>query len=146
MRALLASIVLAACGSRAATEPPSNAIAPRAPAGATCADAIIDNTRSIGEAASYLVTTDELIRRSIRDRMASFQLCYLERARYQPDLAGRVTARFTVQKSGRAVNIQTTGFDPQIDQCICAKLSALEFGAFDHAQSFEYAFLFSPGA
>lgn len=117
-----------------------------ASAGATCADSLIDTTRAVDGPPSYLVTTSELIARRLRSHSSSFLLCYVQRAKYQPELGGRVTARFTVQKSGRAVNIQTFGFDAEIDQCICEKLSAMEFGELDRAETVEYPFLFSPGA
>ena len=95
---------------------------------------------------SYRLGTSEIVRRQIQQRLPAFQLCYLIRLKYQPDLRGRVTARFMVQKSGRAVNIHTFGFDTEIDQCVCDRLSALTFGSFDQDESVEYAFLFSPGA
>lgn len=148
MRAIVASLVLAACGSRATPppEPPSNAHGAAGAAGATCADSLIDATRAIDGPASYAVSSGERINREIRSHAPLFKLCYLQRLKNLPDLGGRVTARFTVQKSGRAVNIQTFGFDAEIDQCICERLSAIDFGALDRAETIEYPFLFSPGA
>lgn len=153
MRGALGLLVLAACGSRGAAPPPappSNTAAGLRSQGAMCADSIIDPTRAIDAPidvpGNYVVTTTELVSREIRRQLPAFHLCYLERAKYQPELGGRVTARFTVEKSGRAVNIKTFGFDADIDQCVCAKLSALNFGSFDRTETVEYAFLFSPGA
>jgi hypothetical protein len=149
MRGALGLLVVTACGSRAASpppEPPSNVGVASPPAGASCADSIIDTTRAVDGPTSYVITTDELVARQIRQRLPEFQLCYIARAKYEPELRGRVTVRFTVQKTGRAVNIHTFGFDADIDQCVCAKLSALTFGSFDRDETVEYAFLFSPGA
>ena len=142
-------LVMAACGSRATApppDPPSNIGIASSSGGATCADSIIDTTRAVDMPTSYLLSTSELVSRQIRKQLPAFQLCYLTRLKYQPELRGRVTARFTVQKTGRAVKIHTFGFDAEIDQCVCDKLSALTFGSFDQDESVEYAFLFSPGA
>ncbi len=149
MRDALVLLVVAACGSRTAApppEPPSNVGTAAPSGGATCADSIIDPTRAVDMPTSYLLGTGEIVRRQIQQRIPAFRLCYLIRLKDQPDLRGRVTARFTVQKSGRAVNIHTFGFDGEIDQCVCEKLSALRFGSFDADETVEYAFLFAPGA
>jgi hypothetical protein len=150
--ALVLLLVVAACGSRAAApppDPPSN-VAAGTSGGATCADSIIDTTRAVdmptGYPTNYRLGTGEIVRRQIHQRLPAFQLCYLIRLKDQPDLRGRVSARFTVQRSGRPVNIHTFGFDAEIDQCVCEKLSALKFGSFDQDETVEYAFLFSPGA
>jgi len=156
MRGALGLVVLAACGSRATAPPPEpisnvGTLAPSS-AGAACADSLIDTTRAVDGPSpgdfpgNYVITASELVSREIRKRLPVFQRCYLERAKYQPELRGRVTARFTVQKTGKAKNIHTFGFDADIDQCVCAKLSALNFGSFDRDETVEYAFLFSPGA
>lgn len=116
----------------------------------TCSDSMIDPTRAVDGPldipTSYLVTVDELVARQIRDRMPQFQLCYLQRAKYIPALQGRVTARFTVKRSGSATNIRMIGIDAEVDRCVCEKLSTMTFGSFDRDQTVEYAFLFSPPA
>lgn len=142
-------LLVAACGSRAAApppEPPSNVGTAAPSGGATCADSIIDTTRAVDMPTSYRLGTVEIVRRQIHQRLPAFRLCYLIRLKDQPDLRGRVTARFTVQKTGRPVNIHMFGFDMEVDQCVCEKLSALTFGSFDQDETVEYAFLFSPGA
>jgi hypothetical protein len=154
MRGALVLLMVAGCASRATAppaDPPAN-VAPSPPSGgATCADSIIDTTRAVDMPASnmptnYRLGTSEIVGRAIRKRLPTFQLCYLIRLKDQPDLRGRVTARFRVQKSGRPVNIHTFGFDAEIDRCVCERLSALTFGSFDQDETAEYAFLFSPGA
>jgi hypothetical protein len=72
----------------------------------------------------------EVIDRVLRRSLSSAQLCYDKGLRADPDLAGRVTARFTIEAGGSVSNVSDAGSDlPNAEtiRCVLGALQSLTF-------------------
>lgn len=94
----------------------------------------------------YLVSVNELAARTIREHQGEFLRCYVQRARYQPNLEGRVTVTFTITPGGKAGRVRTVGFDADVDRCICERMRTLVFDQLAAGANVSFPFVFKPGA
>jgi hypothetical protein len=89
----------------------------------------------------------DVIARPIRARFAAFRACYLRALEGDPELAGKVTARFHVTPDGTVAGVEIDGLDRTLDACLCDEIAALHYPAFGSARfggvSVSYPFMFS---
>ena len=129
-----------ACSSHA--HPP--VIANRAPPPAPAAAGACAQGKQLPAASSTHGDLDKnLLRHTIQAHRAELSACYaayLERG----DLAGRLTARFTVGGEGRVQDALVTGFDDELDTCVCNVFARLAFLPGPAPFTVTYPIVFSP--
>ncbi len=86
-----------------------------------------------------------IIRRYVRRRLNQIQYCYEKRLRSRPDLAGTLTAHFTIDGNGRVIAATADCLgDAEVEACVTGVIQAIEFprpsggGAFQVNYPFEF--------
>ncbi len=72
----------------------------------------------------------EVVQRIVRMQMGRFRACYERGLVKNPDLAGRVTARFVIGRTGQVISTADGGSDlpdPEVVACVVRNFAALEF-------------------
>jgi hypothetical protein len=90
----------------------------------------------------------DIIRRTIRLRMSEFRSCYEKQLQREPDLNGKVVAKFTIGRSGHVVHTTiATGMQPDVDACIKRVFTRMVFPkpTNDGVVTVSYPLVFSPG-
>lgn len=73
----------------------------------------------------------EWIRRFVRRHDEEFSYCYEFNFREKPSLAGTVTTSFRILPDGRITEIEASGVDADVADCIALVLERIRFPAFD---------------
>jgi hypothetical protein len=85
-----------------------------------------------------------VIRRVMAKRSSRIRYCYEKALLASPDLAGTVTATFTIEASGKTSSISTSGL-PEVGACIKSVLERTSFpNRAKRAQTVEYPFVLRP--
>jgi len=91
----------------------------------------------------------EVVQRIIRQNFGRFRLCYENGLRNNPDLAGMVAIKLTINRKGEvenAVNDHSALPDPSVVSCIARGFSNLSFPQPDHGDvKVRYEIIFNPG-
>jgi hypothetical protein len=92
----------------------------------------------------------EVIQRIVRQSFGRFRGCYEDGLRTNPNLEGRVTARFVIARDGSVANVQSGGTDlpdTRVVSCVLRAYSSLSFPApKDGIVTVVYPLMFSPSA
>lgn len=92
----------------------------------------------------------EVIQRVVRQSFGRFRLCYEEGLRGNPNLEGRVTARFVIGRDGSVATVQNGGADlpdARVVSCVLRAYTGLSFPApKDGIVRVSYPLVFSPSA
>ena len=75
----------------------------------------------------------ELIQRIVRQNFGRFRLCYESGLRRAPDLQGRISVRFTIQRDGSVADASVVASEigPEVPTCIARAMYGLSFPAPD---------------
>jgi hypothetical protein len=91
----------------------------------------------------------EIVQRIVRQNYGRFRLCYETGLRGNPNLSGRVTARFVIGRDGSVSSVQNGGSDlpdPGVVSCVVQAFYGLSFPAPDNGiVRVNYPILFSVG-
>jgi hypothetical protein len=91
----------------------------------------------------------EVVQRIVRQNYGRFRMCYENGLRANPNLTGRVTARFVISREGSVSNVQNGGSDipdSGVVSCVVQAFYGLSFPAPDNGiVSVSYPIMFSPG-
>ena len=68
-----------------------------------------------------------IVRRYVKRSAAQIQTCYEKRLAARPRLAGTVTVRFLIDRSGAVSMISSVGLDREVASCIAAVVKEIEF-------------------
>jgi TonB family protein len=100
-------------------------------------------------AGSYGKINAFVVRQEIRKDLPKINRCYESALRYEPELAGKVSVRFAVVRTGYVKGVQvvenTTGND-RVERCVARIVSALRFPRRREGKSlrFTFPFVFAP--
>jgi len=71
-----------------------------------------------------------IIRRTIRRRLNAVKYCYQKQLVIDPSLEGTVTAEFSIDESGKVVEVSASGTgNEELEQCIAKVVGSIEFSA-----------------
>jgi hypothetical protein len=91
----------------------------------------------------------EIVQRIVRQNYGRFRMCYESGLRGNPNLSGRVTARFVIGRDGSVSNVQNGGSDlpdPGVISCVVQAFYGLSFPAPDNGiVRVSYPIMFSVG-
>jgi hypothetical protein len=91
----------------------------------------------------------EVVQRIVRQNYGRFRLCYENGLRSNPNLTGRVTARFVISREGSVSNVQNGGSDipdSGVVSCVVQAFYGLSFPSPENGiVSVSYPIMFSPG-
>lgn len=102
-----------------------------------------------GHAGSYGKIDAFVVRQKIRKDLPKINRCYESELRYEPELAGKVSVRFAVVRTGYVKGVHvvenTTGND-RVERCVARIVSALRFPRRREGKSlrFTFPFVFAP--
>ncbi|HWO24043.1 MAG TPA: AgmX/PglI C-terminal domain-containing protein [Kofleriaceae bacterium] len=68
-----------------------------------------------------------IIRRYVKRNAAQIQTCYEKRLAARPRLAGTVTVRFLIDRSGQVSMSSSVGLDREVASCVAAVVKEIEF-------------------
>jgi hypothetical protein len=92
----------------------------------------------------------ELIQRIVRQSFGHFRLCYENGLRSNPNLAGRVSVRFIIDRSGRVTSVSNAGSDlpdSAVVSCVVRSFSGMSFPEPENGiVSVTYPISFAPGS
>jgi len=92
----------------------------------------------------------EVVQRVVRQSFGRFRGCYEEGLRTNPNLEGRVTARFVIARDGSVASVQSGGTDlpdAKVVACVLRNYQALSFPSpGDGIVTVTYPLMFSPSA
>lgn len=92
----------------------------------------------------------EVVQRVVRQSFGRFRGCYEEGLRANPNLEGRVTARFVIARDGSVASVQSGGSDlpdAKVVSCVLRNYQALSFPSpGDGIVTVTYPLMFSPSA
>jgi hypothetical protein len=169
MRSLLAIAVLAGCGGgpRPAASPPppdgtTRGLKMSPGTGSGSAHVATNDPCEGGEVAMFgdLKTVDtrpsssggtsgqlsaEDINRVIKASAGKIKACYQSALASQPDLKGKVVAKFTIGPDGKVVSAAVQGMGAGVDDCVRAAVEQLVFPATGNKSTVSYPFLFNGG-
>jgi tetratricopeptide (TPR) repeat protein len=80
----------------------------------------------------------EVVQRIVRQNYGRFRLCYEAGLRNNPNLQGRVTVKFIIDRAGAVSSVTNSGSDlpdPAVVQCVIRAYSGLSFPAPDSGQN-----------
>ncbi len=90
----------------------------------------------------------EVVQRIVRQNYGRFRQCYEDGLRSNPNLTGRVTARFVISREGRVSNVRNGGSDipdASVVSCVVQAFYGLSFPSPDNGiVSVNYPIMFSP--
>jgi hypothetical protein len=90
----------------------------------------------------------EVIQRVVRQNFGRFRLCYENALRSNPNLAGRIVVRFTIDKSGSVSKTENGGSDfsdSAFTSCVVRGFSNLSFPQPEDVVTVDFPIIFSPG-
>jgi outer membrane biosynthesis protein TonB len=91
-----------------------------------------------------------VIQRVVRQSFGRFRGCYEDGLRTNPNLEGRVTARFVIARDGSVATVQSGGTDlpdPRVVSCVLRAYSSLTFPSPKNGiVTVTYPLTFSPAA
>ena len=91
----------------------------------------------------------EVIQRAVRQNFGRFRMCYEQGLMRNPNLEGRVTARFVIGRDGGVSNVSNGGSDlpdSGVVSCVVSAFYGLSFPAPDGGiVTVSYPIAFSPG-
>jgi hypothetical protein len=91
----------------------------------------------------------EVVQRIVRQNYGRFRMCYENGLRANPNLTGRVTARFVISREGSVSNVQNGGSDlpdSGVVSCVVQAFYGLSFPTPEGGiVSVSYPIMFSPG-
>jgi hypothetical protein len=91
----------------------------------------------------------EVVQRIVRQNYGRFRMCYENGLRANPNLTGRVTARFVIGREGSVSNVQNGGSDipdAGVVSCVVQAFYSLSFPTPENGiVSVSYPIMFSPG-
>jgi outer membrane biosynthesis protein TonB len=102
-----------------------------------------------GHAGSYGKIDAFVVREKIRNDLPKINRCYESELRYEPELAGKVSVRFAVVRTGYVKGVHvvenTTGND-RVERCVARIVSALRFPRRREGKSLRFTlpFIFAP--
>jgi hypothetical protein len=92
----------------------------------------------------------EVIQRIVRQNFGRFKMCYTDGLRNNPNLQGRVSVRFVIDRSGRVANVGNGGSDlpdSSVVSCVVRSFSGLSFPEPEGGiVTVTYPITFSPGS
>jgi hypothetical protein len=106
--------------------------------------------RTIGQTIVTGRLPSEVIQRVVRQSFGRFRNCYEDGLRTNPNLEGRVTARFVISRDGSVGAVQSGGSDlpdAHVVACVLRTYSSLSFPSpGDGVVTVTYPLSFSPSA
>jgi len=91
----------------------------------------------------------EVVQRIVRQNYGRFRQCYENGLRSNPNLTGRVTARFVISREGSVANVQNGGSDlpdSAVVSCVVSAFYGLSFPTPEAGiVTVSYPIMFSPG-
>lgn len=103
----------------------------------------------MAHAGSYGKIDAFVVRQKIRKDLPKINRCYESALRYEPELAGKVSVRFAVVRTGYVKGLHvvenTTGND-KVERCVARVVSAMRFPRRRTGKSlrFTFPFVFAP--
>jgi hypothetical protein len=110
---------------------------------------LVSGVPSEGRAGSYGQIDAFVVRQKIKKDLPKINRCYESALRYEPELAGKVSVRFAVVRTGYVKGVQvlenTTGND-NVERCVARVVSAIRFPRRRTGKSlrFTFPFVFAP--
>lgn len=71
----------------------------------------------------------EVIARIVRQHFGALRMCYEQGLQRDPNLHGKVTVKFVIDKTGAVTIATATGFDGDVDTCLAARFRTFAFPA-----------------
>jgi len=109
----------------------------------------VPRVRALGVATVSGRLPGEVVQRIVRQNYGRFRMCYETGLRGNPNLTGRVTARFVIGRDGAVSNSANGGSDlpdPGVVSCVVQAFYGLSFPTPDNGiVSVSYPIMFSPG-
>ena len=103
----------------------------------------------IGQGVTSGRLPSEVVQRIVRQNYGRFRFCYENGLRLNPNLTGRVTARFVIGSTGSVMTVQNGGSDipdSAVVSCVVQAFYGLSFPSPEHGVvTVSYPILFSPG-
>jgi hypothetical protein len=118
--------------------------APGDPLGGQCAPSkgVIED----GELQTVGAIDKAAVRKVVRENFEALRYCYEATLLANPNIAGTVMAKFTIQIDGSVVDVSAAGVHPDVEACVATKVKGFRFPKPDGASKVEvaYPFTFKP--
>ncbi|HPH64758.1 MAG TPA: AgmX/PglI C-terminal domain-containing protein [Kofleriaceae bacterium] len=85
-----------------------------------------------------------VIKRVIFKHRSEFTTCYETALKAQPDLAGKIIAKFDVNADGIVIAVNATGLTTELNDCVAATIKQLRFPKAQGTITINYPFVFAP--
>jgi outer membrane biosynthesis protein TonB len=85
-----------------------------------------------------------VIKRVIFKHRGEFTACYETALKAQPDLAGKVVAKFDINADGDVIAVNATGLTTELNDCVAATIKQLRFPKSPGTITINYPFVFAP--
>lgn len=117
---------------------------PTDPLGGTCArggKTVIEE----GELEAVGAIDKMAVRKVVREHFEALRSCYETTLLANPNIAGTVVAKFTIQLDGTTQNVTASGVHPDVEACVAAKVRSFKFPKPDAPKvEVAYPFTFKP--
>ncbi len=99
-----------------------------------------------GQPATKGSLSKSVIQRVIRSKLTGIRYCYEKQLIVQPNLKGKVTAKFMIAPTGAVSRVSASGMTPAVSQCIEKTIQSMQFPppSGGGIVSVTYPFIFSP--
>ena len=98
-----------------------------------------------GEISTVGAIDKGVVRKVVRDNFEALRYCYEATLLANPDIAGTVLAKFTIQIDGTVHDVTASGVHPDVETCIATKVRGFRFPKPDGAKvEVAYPFTFKP--
>ena len=98
-----------------------------------------------GELSAVGAIDKAVVRRVVREHFEALRYCYEATLLANPEIAGTVIAKFTIQIDGTVHDVTASGVHPDVETCIATKVSSFRFPKPDGAKvEVAYPFTFKP--
>ena len=98
-----------------------------------------------GELSTVGAIDKAVVRKVVREHFEALRYCYEATLLANPDIAGTVLAKFTIQIDGTVHDVTASGVHPDVETCIATKVRGFRFPKPDGAKvEVAYPFTFKP--
>lgn len=97
-----------------------------------------------GELEAVGAIDKDLVRKVVKDNATKLQVCYEQTLMANPEIAGTVTASFTID-NGSVTNIKATGVHPDVEACVVKAVQLFKFPPGGKVEV-TYPFTFKPAS
>lgn len=118
---------------------------PNDPLGGTCTRDGGTSVIEEGEIQSVGAIDKPAVRKVVREHFEALRFCYEATLLANPDIAGTVVAKFTIQLDGTVHDVTASGVHPDVESCVAAKVRGFKFPKPDAPKvEVAYPFTFKP--